>query len=1784
MKRILISCFFLLALVYSNKFSAQPPNYSLTASAQCYSGAAVPHTVGAVITVSVPGAASYSWAITPGPGVCAQSSSLTAPTGTSSAFTFTCCGIYTINCFPWTAAGVLIPGIMPQQTFEIVCPGGGTLNTTSTNTTAVAGSSAICIGNSSFFSMTGTSPLVSATLIAKPTGGATFTVGTGNPIQVTPTINTTYTMIATTAIGCTVANTQTLIVQNASIGVTPSVAINRCVGEPISLSSTLSAINNGSYSAGTQTTGIQWFEPAFPPPVGPPIASVRNTTAAAASGSYIAVLTHTGAAGTCAISKSVVVNTIATIPVTITASGSALSGVCPGNNFTLNANPQFTSTATYTWSVPPVPTTFNTKTLVQNITTSTTFTVDVNYYGCTGNQTVLISILSITPSLVASNALTTPLFSTCPSQSLMLTMGNAVNYTLTALPNGGGSFVLPGASNSTTRTHTPLLADLPITYSVNANQNGCVGSTTVQVGLLALNTVLSSSISAPSGSACPNTSVVLNTNNGPGTINTYSSQTFLTNQTSTTTGAPNTSSVTFALGNLSLPHVYEVFPDSAGCQGYASIVINSLVINPTFTVLPATSSICPGQTISLTSSGGAGTSYTFTSPYPVTGTTQVMPKANATVNTVANFTTPATQTLYPLPYTYTVEVDSAGCKGMATVDIGLYTIMPLVSLSSPSICPNKQFTVTTTGGAGTNYTFTESSSTAASSSVIATGTTVGTDTAYVLVHTPTYTFAPGDANTYTVSVDSLGCKGLVTFSLGILNLSNSRSLSLASKKYAICPGTTITLVADTSKIIYGYDNINYKFLAPASPGPSTIIANTTTNTASYTTGALPITFTVEADSAGCVGSQTLTVTEFFLNNLTIAANPTIVCAGKPVTLTASGVNNNTVAPSVNYTFVAITPTALVGTSNSRTFAVSPGPTIQTVYSVLADSAGCKSPTNNPLLIPTVTVDIKPGLTFTPSSSSPSVCPGLSVGLNVVSSGTANVTFSWTSPPGSGSLSPSTGTNTSFAVANPTTNATYTIDGTDPEGCVGSTVITIGIDPSASLSVTLTASSQTICPPGTGTAQPGTSSTLIVTSPVNPVTYTWSPATSLSNINNDTTVVSNLQANTAYTVTVHNGYGCFGTATVAIVKTNYPIPLINANPQNVCAGFQSTLTAFGGVSYTWTSLTPTAPVFQQSVAVGAGTHSLTLSNGGGCDTKTLVVIGPAPNLLIGVTANGAASATTCIEYNPTPISPYKKSKPVKLVATGATSYVWSPYDPNYMTYSLGVTTDASPPSTTQYTVFGSNSSCTGSAVVNVSVIPQFSIEVIPPLPAMCLGDTLRIRMILSGTNIAVGPVSAFTYSWMEQDAQVITIVGSKISSSITIVPTSNRTYFGDVKDTRGCVSLPGIASVTVLPRPLTALSIPTINNVPTNTLCFVGNVAGAEDLTLDLFGINKNVGLPFGIQSTYTWSAPSYFKDSPFVTPINNSGITVKAPMRTPEVVTFTLTSGYNGIPGCLRNDTISVRVIDCRPVGEVKFSTDNGGVGDTLCVRRCITFVNNNDTLFGGPQTYTWTFDGGSPRTSNEKSPVVCYNLPGKYVVSLMVANPYPKKFGGSEGVKQVDDYVRIVDIPNVTIFSPGQLRSDTTIRFGQQINLTGTGAFSYSWTPNFNISSTNDPKVVIKPNVSTQYILTGYNSKSCFSKDTLNVHVIEDCGEMFVPNAFSPNGDGVNDEIKVYGKCLQTLTFMIFNRWGEKVFETTDIEKGWNGIYNGVKLNTGVFVYRLEGRTHEGTAYNAKGNITLLR
>ncbi|MES2285786.1 MAG: gliding motility-associated C-terminal domain-containing protein [Bacteroidota bacterium] len=97
-------------------------------------------------------------------------------------------------------------------------------------------------------------------------------------------------------------------------------------------------------------------------------------------------------------------------------------------------------------------------------------------------------------------------------------------------------------------------------------------------------------------------------------------------------------------------------------------------------------------------------------------------------------------------------------------------------------------------------------------------------------------------------------------------------------------------------------------------------------------------------------------------------------------------------------------------------------------------------------------------------------------------------------------------------------------------------------------------------------------------------------------------------------------------------------------------------------------------------------------------------------------------------------------------------------------------------------------------------------------------------------------------------------------------------------------------------------------------------------------------------------------------------------------------------------------------------------------------------------------------------------------------------------------------------------------------------------------------------------------------------IKLLNECGEMFVPNAFSPDNNGENDMECVYGKCVKSLYFAIYDRWGEKVFETTDLMQCWDGTYRGKDMNTAVFVYVMRATLTTGEEVNKKGNISLIR
>jgi gliding motility-associated-like protein len=178
------------------------------------------------------------------------------------------------------------------------------------------------------------------------------------------------------------------------------------------------------------------------------------------------------------------------------------------------------------------------------------------------------------------------------------------------------------------------------------------------------------------------------------------------------------------------------------------------------------------------------------------------------------------------------------------------------------------------------------------------------------------------------------------------------------------------------------------------------------------------------------------------------------------------------------------------------------------------------------------------------------------------------------------------------------------------------------------------------------------------------------------------------------------------------------------------------------------------------------------------------------------------------------------------------------------------------------------------------------------------------------------------------------------------------------------------------------------------------------------------------------------------------------------------------------------------------------------------------------------------------------------------------------------------VDSIEVQVFSnvAATTINDTTIDAGSCLRLDAWGGDSYNWTPDDALTFSDIQDPIACPEINTEYCVSVSDINGCTDLACVKISIEINCGEVFVPSAFSPNNDGENDLECVYSNCFQGFYFEIYNRWGEKVFETSDKNICWDGTWKGKELNSAVFVYRLEGILINGEQVSKKGNISLIR
>jgi gliding motility-associated-like protein len=158
----------------------------------------------------------------------------------------------------------------------------------------------------------------------------------------------------------------------------------------------------------------------------------------------------------------------------------------------------------------------------------------------------------------------------------------------------------------------------------------------------------------------------------------------------------------------------------------------------------------------------------------------------------------------------------------------------------------------------------------------------------------------------------------------------------------------------------------------------------------------------------------------------------------------------------------------------------------------------------------------------------------------------------------------------------------------------------------------------------------------------------------------------------------------------------------------------------------------------------------------------------------------------------------------------------------------------------------------------------------------------------------------------------------------------------------------------------------------------------------------------------------------------------------------------------------------------------------------------------------------------------------------------------------------------------------DISTQWGTQVVLNpSTNGVSFWWTPATGLDCDTCLNPTVTATETATYYLTVQGANGCFSYDTITIFFD---GVIYVPNSFSPDGNGVNDIFYAYGKDIIEFEMFIFDRWGEKIFYTDDMSIGWDGVYKGDLSKNDVYVWKIKYMDIQGTEGTMYGTATLLK
>ncbi|MBS1779207.1 MAG: gliding motility-associated C-terminal domain-containing protein [Bacteroidetes bacterium] len=677
-------------------------------------------------------------------------------------------------------------------------------------------------------------------------------------------------------------------------------------------------------------------------------------------------------------------------------------------------------------------------------------------------------------------------------------------------------------------------------------------------------------------------------------------------------------------------------------------------------------------------------------------------------------------------------------------------------------------------------------------------------------------------------------------------------------------------------------------------------------------------------------------------------------------------------------------------------------------------------------------------------------------------------------------------------------------------------------------------------------------------------YSWYSTSTIINPASATPTVTGYTAGT-YNLVVTNAYGCKDTDDINI--TINPVPIANAgNDTTVCSVPSVQLYGSGGVSYSWYS---TAAIVNANTATPLvsgttiGTYYVIVANGYNCkDTDDVnVLVNPAP------VANAGNDTAVC----PTALVP--------LHGTGGNTYSW--YGTSSVTNPLTANPTVSGYLTgTYYLVVTNSYNCKDTDDVNV---------VINPVP---IADAGNDTAVCPAANVQLHGSGGGTYSWYGT---------STITNAGTATPIVTGYVAGVydliVTNAYGCKDT-DIVNVNINP-------VPAANAGSDTSLCPVSNVQlhGSGGGTYTWYSAlpinNPNTQSPIvagNVSGTYTLYVTNTFgcKDTDDV-----SVIVKPVPMASAGADTIVCQGAsirldgsgggtyywYSGSP--IADANLQNPVVTISKTQTFYLVVSNGSCTDTASVT---ISLRAKPTLFITPRTYDlcrgdsvsivarggddyhWWPDSALTLLDNNR---VSVSPRSNMIYKVAV---FDKICGTSDTLFSV---VTVRDLPNISVKKSNDITcSDNTTE------LSASGALKYQWYPDASLDDHLSPNVIASPESTIDYQVVGINQYGCADTAIISVNVKKEGAlSLIIPDAFSPNNDGKNDCFQIYSNsAFVTYEFAIYNRWGQQVFHSNNINDCWDGKFKGVDAEMGTYSYFIKGNTSGCSNIFKKGMIHLLR